>query len=175
MATPVMKDLQDLLSLPPSQAKGTRGEISVPSSDQEVIVPEPRNPIAVINIPEHEPTAENDLAFARENLLVMMSQGSELFRDAVEFSRSAESSRSIEVTVQLMKALADMNKDLVDLHLKKKQLERGRAVPPGNGQGGGQPPEGADGQIFVDKAIFVGSTSDLQKALRNWKDGGSQT
>lgn len=140
----------------------------MPSSGQEVIPPEPRNQVAVIDIPEHEPTPENDLAFARDNLLALMSQGSELFRDAVEFSRTAESSRSIEVTVQLMKALADMNKDLIDLHIKKKQLAKGGVVPkPGQPVDGG----GEDGQIYVEKAIFVGSTRDLHKAIRELREG----
>lgn len=159
MTTPVMKDLVDLLSLPPSQAKATGGDL-VPSPRQEAISPEPRNQVAIIDIPDHEPTAENDLKFARDNLLALMSQGSELFRDAVEFSRSAESSRSIEVTVQLMKALADMNNDLVGLHLKKRQLKGGVVAPQVPGQED-QPP-----QMIVEKAIFVGSTADLQRAIK---------
>jgi hypothetical protein len=66
----------------------------------------------------------------------------------------SEHPRAYEVVATLMKTMADLNKDLLDIQKKKRDLVGKEVVP-------------SDGSINVDKAVFVGSTSDLIKLIKN--------
>jgi hypothetical protein len=64
-------------------------------------------------------------------------------------AKESESPRSYEVVGQLIKTLAETNKDLLDLAKKSKELKS----------------EEKSGDTNITNALFVGSTAELQKLL----------
>jgi hypothetical protein len=66
-------------------------------------------------------------------------------------AKESESPRSYEVVGQLIKTLAETNKDLLDLAKKSKELRSDK--------------EEKSGDTNITNALFVGSTTELQKFL----------
>ena len=66
-------------------------------------------------------------------------------------AKEGESPRTYEVLGQLIKTLAETNKDLLDLAKKKKDIQHEK---------------GAEQPTHVTNALFVGSTADLQKLIK---------
>jgi hypothetical protein len=68
-------------------------------------------------------------------------------------AKSSEHPRAFEVVGGLMKQLADINQQLMDVHQQKKKLE--------------EPTKGsATKEVTTNNAIFVGSTADLNKMIK---------
>ena len=109
-----------------------------------------------IDPPEQEvldPTFKNkevddDYDYARRNLRDLIDSGMNDLNSVMDIARQSESPRAFEVATNLIKTLADTNKDLLDLAKKKKDLTQEK-----NTQN-------------VTNALFVGSTADLQKLIQ---------
>ncbi len=109
-----------------------------------------------IDPPEQEvldPTFKNkeiddDYDYARRNLRDLIDSGMNDLNSVMDIARQSESPRAFEVATNLIKTLADTNKDLLDLAKKKKDLTKEK-----NTQN-------------VTNALFVGSTADLQKLIQ---------
>lgn len=100
---------------------------------------------------------ENDYEVTRNNLLLILSQGQQALMKALEVANQSEHPRAFEVVGNLMKQLADVNQQLLDLHQQKQKLDA--------------PKEGAKKEVTNNNAIFVGSTADLNKMLKNMTKG----
>ena len=98
---------------------------------------------------------EDDAEYARQNLRKLIDKGSIAADHIVEIAKQSEHPRAFEVAANMMKNLADMNKDLLEIQKRKKDLT-GVAESKGN--------------INVDKAVFVGSTTELVKFLKSSKE-----
>lgn len=94
---------------------------------------------------------ENDFKYTRENLYSVIEQGNKALEDMIDVARASEHPRAYEVVSTLMNTLVNANKDLLDLSKKKRDLA---------------PKEQVDGPQTVNNNLFVGSTADLQKALK---------
>ena len=70
----------------------------------------------------------------------------------LQVSKHSESPRAYEVAANLIKNLSDLNKDLLEVQKRKKDL----VVEKSSG-------------VNVDKAVFVGSTAELMKLLKTNK------
>ena len=70
-----------------------------------------------------------------------------------------ESPRAYEVVSQLIKTVADANRDLLDIHKKMKDL---------NKENPNSKTQQSAGSI-TNNAIYVGSTKDLQKLIKDSK------
>lgn len=115
----------------------------------------------VIPAPEElDSEVHEDIAFARSNIKNLIRQGNSAVGDILEVARASEHPRAYEVASNLIKTMAEMNKDLLDIQKKKIELT-------------GEKPKMPENQhtINVDKAVFVGSTSDLIKKIKEEKDG----
>lgn len=95
---------------------------------------------------------EDDYDHARDNLRELLTQGKSALETALSVAKSSEHPRAFEVVGGLMKQLADINQQLMDVHQQKKKLE--------------EPVKGAAKEITTNNAIFVGSTSDLNKMIK---------
>ena len=84
----------------------------------------------------------------------MIQKGNDAADHIVEIAKQSEHPRAFEVAAGLLKNLADMNKDLLEIQKRKQDL---------------QPKQVTQQNINVDKAVFIGSTSELIKQLRNEK------
>ena len=74
--------------------------------------------------------------------------------DMLEVAKQSEHPRAYEVVGNIMKQLADMNQQLLDIHQQKQKLD----VPNKKEQ---------TGNVTTNNAIFVGSTNDLSRFLNN--------
>ena len=116
------------------------------------------------------PAAENELAIAQEfmekidkdydesrgNLKELLMKGQEALNHALEVAKQSEHPRAFEVVGNLVKQLADVNQQLMDLHQQRKKLD-----DPGKGSQ----------KVTNNNAIFVGSTAELSKMIKNMNKG----
>ena len=95
-----------------------------------------------------------DADFARDNIRGLVTQGNQAVNELMLIARDGQHPRAFEVLSGLMKNLADMNKDLLEIQKRKKDLA---------------PKAEAQNNLNIDKAVFVGSTAQLVKMLKNQK------
>jgi hypothetical protein len=107
----------------------------------------------IVKTPEGK--IENDYDTARENLRDLLITGQNALNHALEVAKQSEHPRAFEVVGNLMKQLADVNQQLMDLHQQKQKLDA--------------PKKGAD--KITNNAIFVGSTAELNKLIKNMSKG----
>lgn len=94
----------------------------------------------------------NDFEYARRTYHDIISKGSAALDDMIEVARSTEHPRAFEVLSTLMKTIADVNTNLLDLHKKKKDINA-KSFPAQLAPG------------VTNNNLFVGSTAELQKML----------
>lgn len=95
---------------------------------------------------------ESDYDASRENLKELLVSGKAALEHALTVAKQSEHPRAFEVVGNLIKQLADVNQQLMDIHQQKKKLEE-----PGKAQQSKQ---------VTNNSIFVGSTADLSKMIR---------
>ena len=97
---------------------------------------------------------ENDSDFARKNIVNLIEKGNNAIDHLLRVAIESEHPRAYEVASGLIKNLSDLNKDLLQIQKTKKEL-----LP--------KPTE--NNNLNIDKAVFVGSTTDLIKMLKQSK------
>ena len=100
---------------------------------------------------------DSDAEYARQNLKNLIAKGNDAVDHIVSIAKQSEHPRAFEVAAGMLKNLADMNKDLLEIQKRKQDLKPKVTTNTQN--------------INVDKAVFVGSTSDLLKQLKNESSG----
>ena len=98
---------------------------------------------------------DKDYAYTRGELYSLIDQGQEAVRGALEVAQESGHPRAFEVAVNAMKNVADMTDKLADLHKKMKDLDEDKSGP----------------TKVTNNAMFVGSTSELQKMLKQMNGG----
>jgi hypothetical protein len=101
---------------------------------------------------------EDDYEVSRNNLRVILQQGQEALNKALEVAQQSEHPRAFEVVGNLMKQLADINQQLLDLHQQKQKLDEPSKAEKAK-------------QVTNNNAIFVGSTAELNKLIKNMAKG----
>ena len=115
-------------------------------------------PVDKPNIPRvksKEDDQEKDYEYTRGELYSLIDQGQEEVRGALEVAQESGHPRAYEVAVAAMKHVADMTEKLQDLHKKIKDL--------------GEEVKGP--KNVTNNAMFVGSTTELQKMLKQMGGG----
>ena len=101
---------------------------------------------------EYTDLVNADADFARENIRELVVQGNQAVNELMLIARDGQHPRAFEVLSGLMKNLADMNKDLLEIQKRKKDLT---------------PKAESQNSLNIDKAvIFTGSTSELIKSIK---------
>lgn len=100
---------------------------------------------------------EDDYDHARNNLRLLLLDGQAALQTALAVAQSSEHPRAIEVVGNLMKQLADINQQLLDLHQQKQKLDG--------------PKETTKKEVTNNNVIFSGITADLNKLLKNMSKG----
>ena len=98
---------------------------------------------------------EKDYEYTRGQLYSLIDQGQEAVRDALEVAQESGHPRAFEVATNAMKQVADMTDKLMDLQKKVKDLDEEKSGP----------------SKVTNNAMFVGSTSELQKMLKQMGGG----
>jgi len=96
---------------------------------------------------------DTDYEYTRENLKAIIEKGSEALDGILELAKESEHPRAYEVVGQIIKNVADVNRQLIDLQKDIKGLKKADSGPKN-----------------VTNALFVGSTHDLQKLLKGKLD-----
>ena len=100
---------------------------------------------------------EDDYSDTRDNLRSLLTTGQEALMAALEVAKQSEHPRAFEVVGNLVKQLADVNQQLMDLHQQKAKLDA--------------PSKAEASKVTNNNAIFVGSTSELNKLIKNMTKG----
>lgn len=99
--------------------------------------------------------SDKDYEYTRAQLYSLIEKGQEAVNGILELSQESDSPRAYEVAGQLIKSVADATDKLIDLQQKMKNLNKEESKGPSS---------------VTNNALFIGSTSDLQKFL---KQGGT--
>jgi len=100
---------------------------------------------------KESPDVDNDYKYSRENYYNLIERGQEAIDGILDVAREGQHPRAYEVAGALIKNVADTVDKLQDLQKKLKDLK--------------ELPKTASANIK--NALFVGSTAELQKMLKN--------
>jgi hypothetical protein len=104
---------------------------------------------------EVKDTVEDDAEFARQNLRDLIEKGNDAADHIISVAKQSDHPRAFEVVAGMLKNLADMNKDLLEVQKRKQDLQPKTTNNTQN--------------LNIDKAVFVGSTAELLKQLKENK------
>jgi len=93
-----------------------------------------------------------DYEYTRGNLYSIIEKGQEAINGILELAQESEMPRAYEVAGQLIKSVSDATDKLMDLQKKLKDVEEDTPQK---------------GPSTVNNALFVGSTAELAKLLKN--------
>ena len=105
------------------------------------------------------PDIQQDYETSRAQLHSLVMKGQEAVDGILDVARASDHPRAYEVAGQLIKHVADTTDKLIDLRGKMKELDK----------------EEKKGPYTVNNALFVGSTAELQKLLKQQKDINNKT
>ena len=97
---------------------------------------------------------DTDYEYARANLYSIIEKGQEALNGALELAQDEDSARAYEVVGQLIKSVSDTTDKIMDLQKKLKDLDTEKTKGPTN----------------VTNAMFIGSTTELMKQLKQLKN-----
>ena len=120
--------------------KTYENEVLPKKVNTELMVPDDKDP-------------EIDFETGRKNLYNLLDKGNEAIDGILELAKEGEHPRAYEVAGQLIKTVSEVSQNLLDLQEKLKKI---KDVP-------------EKGPKNVTNALFVGSTTELTKLLKNKK------
>jgi hypothetical protein len=95
---------------------------------------------------------KKDYEYSRGNFYSIIEKGQEAINSILELAQETESPRAYEVVGQLIKNVSDATDKLMELQKKLKDIEEVKQ---------------SSGPTNVTNALFVGSTAELSKLLKN--------
>ena len=116
----------------------------------EVIGPTSRYPAELLNEGPSDDEIETDYKYQRENFYNLVEKGSAAIEGILELAKEGEHPRAYEVAGNLIKQVSEVTEKLGDLQEKMRKLKE---VP-------------NNAPKSVTNALFVGSTAELQKMLK---------
>ncbi len=105
--------------------------------------------------PPEEKNVDNDYKYSRDTYYELVEKGKQSLELMIEVARESEHPRAFEVLSGMIKNISDVNDRLMDLNKKKKDLDRKEEIKK---------------IANTTNNLFVGSTSELQKLLKNETD-----
>ena len=94
---------------------------------------------------------QKDYEYTRANLYSLIEKGQETLNGIMELAGESASPRAYEVAGQIIKSVADTTDKLMELQKKVKEVDEDKQKPTTN---------------VTNNALFVGSTSELSKVLK---------
>lgn len=95
--------------------------------------------------------SEKDYWLVRKNMKELIKTGEDAIDGILKVATEGDSPRAYEVAAQMIKTVADTNKDLMDLHKKMKDINK----------------EEINMNSTTNNSIYVGSTSELQDLINH--------
>jgi hypothetical protein len=131
--------MEEIFDLPEDKSKNI-----IPVSVGAIITPKQ----ATVNKEDED----KDYTTVRENLKEIVKRGNEAIDGIMLVASESQSPRAYEVVATMIKSVADVNKDLINLHKQMKDIKKTEVD--------------ASSTTITNNSLFVGSTSDLQKLLK---------
>jgi predicted nucleic acid-binding Zn-ribbon protein len=111
--------------------------------------------LPVVSTKYNKPDIESDLTDAyqqsKENLQGIIDQGHEAMEEILNIAKAGQHPRAFEVYGTLLKNMVDANKELLNIQKQMREMDKKKET----------------NNTTIDKAIFVGSTADLGKLLKD--------
>jgi hypothetical protein len=127
--------------------EGLDNALNIESSIVEIEKPTEKLDI----LPVKSDDIRKDYEYTRANLYSLIEKGQEAINGIMELAGEGGSPRAYEVAGQLIKSVADTTDKLIDLQKKLKDVEEDTVKTTNN---------------VTNNAVFVGSTSELSKLLK---------
>jgi hypothetical protein len=125
-------------------------DIEATPMKKEIVKKEPNEIIEKLK--DTQSQIDKDYEYTRGNLYSLVEKGQEAINGILELAQESDSPRAYEVAGQLIKNVGDVTDKLLDLQKKMKDIHK----------------EDKGGPTTVtNNAVFVGSTSELQKFLKS--------
>ena len=105
--------------------------------------------------PPEEKNVDNDYKYSRDTYYELVEKGKQSLELMIEVARESEHPRAFEVLSGMIKNISDVNDRLMDLNKKKKDLDKKEEIK---------------NIANTTNNLFVGSTAELQKILKNDTD-----
>ena len=140
MKTNMEKNMEDIFNLP----SDTKPMVEVLKDSRQIIE----------KLDAQNDEIDADYQYARDNLRSIINAAQASIEDLSSIASTSESPRAYEVLSGLIKTIVDANKDLLELQRKVKLLKQEEDSKLQN----------------VTNALFVGSTTELQKLIKKNKD-----
>lgn len=138
MASSLPQDkIGESLNLSPLPIENTAGDVILPPINKTL---------------SKEDQLDQDYEYARGTMISAIEKGQEALNGVLEVAGMSQHPRAYEVAATLVKATVDASKDLMELTKRKRDLDK--------------PVEGQSGPNKVTNNMFVGSTAELLKALK---------
>jgi hypothetical protein len=107
----------------------------------------------------HDDSAKSDFETARANIHTMLLNGNDAMVKLAQIADSSQHPRAFEVLAKLMDTMLNANEKLLDLQTKIREIDS--ADSPVN-----------EKAKTINNNLFVGSTAELQKVLKEMKNNG---
>jgi len=111
-----------------------------------------KNPPAVFE--DLEKDLKADYEKTRENLDELIEKGKHALDDILSIARESERGRDFEVAATLLKTVVDANEKVIDLHKKIREITNHKTKE----------------NTTIKNALFVGSTAELAKMVKELKE-----
>jgi hypothetical protein len=105
-----------------------------------------------------ENNLDKDYNKVRNNLQELISQGKDAVQNILDVAKAGDSPRAYEVVATMIKTIADVNKDALDIHEKMKKIKEDKYS--------------LTQKNTTNNTIYVGSTSELQDIINPERSGG---
>lgn len=116
-------------------------------------------PAITNNTPVEDSGLKEDLADAyqqsKDNLQDIIDQGKDAMSEILEIAKAGQHPRAFEVYGTLLKNMVDANKELLNIQKQMRDMNKSGKK---------------EGDTKIDKAIFVGSSAELNKLLKGNKE-----
>ncbi len=110
----------------------------------------------------HEPDRSDnnpDALYSRANYYNLIEKGNEALDGILEVAKESQHPRAYEVAANMIKNLSDVTEKLMVLQKQQQELKP-------------KEEQATQTNISVDKAVFIGSTAELLKQLKNESNSG---
>lgn len=119
------------------------------------IVEAPKVSTEMVSVEPSKSSVHDDFEVARNNTKSLIDKANTALDNLLLVANQSEHPRAYEVAANLIKTMGDLNKDLLELQKRKQDLT-------------GENKKGSD-KTVIDKAVFVGNTTELLKMIKEKK------
>jgi hypothetical protein len=123
--------------------------------DLAPIKEEKKEKLPTVSVSYNKPDLKQDLTDAyqqsKENLQTIIDQGQEAMDEILNIAKAGQHPRAFEVYGTLLKNMVDANKELLNIQKQMRDMDEEKKQKTGTN---------------IDKAIFVGSTAELNKLIK---------